>query len=152
MVLFISAFIFYMSAKTAGESNEISGSLLERVLSLFIKDFWSLDDSAREVIIASYHVLIRKTAHFSIFAALGFSAAGFFASFDRIKQMQIPLFATAYTFLYAVSDELHQLFVVGRSGQLTDVLLDTAGGIFGTLIFILILKLYYRRLKGYEAK
>ena len=36
--------------------------------------------------------------------------------------------------LYAASDEIHQLFVPGRSGQLRDVLLDSAGVAAGILL------------------
>ncbi len=37
--------------------------------------------------------------------------------------------------LYAASDETHQLFVAGRSGRVTDVMIDSAGAILGVLIF-----------------
>jgi VanZ family protein len=36
-------------------------------------------------------------------------------------------------FLFASSDEFHQLFVPGRSGRFTDVLIDTAGCTIGIL-------------------
>ncbi len=141
-----------MSSKTAGDSNKISGSLLERILAVMVKDFGSFSEEAREALVTQYQLLIRKTAHFMVYAALGFFASGFWATFSKIKKLLIPIFAVGYVFLYAVSDELHQLFVAGRSGQVTDVLLDTAGGFFGALIFITIIKFYYWRLKGYEAK
>ena len=35
--------------------------------------------------------------------------------------------------LYAVTDEFHQLFVPGRSGQFSDVVLDSAGALAGLL-------------------
>ena len=40
----------------------------------------------------------------------------------------------AVTFLYASSDEIHQLFIPGRSGQFTDVLIDTSGGLAAILV------------------
>ena len=39
--------------------------------------------------------------------------------------------------LYAASDELHQRFVSGRSGEIKDVLLDSSGVAFGILISVL---------------
>jgi VanZ family protein len=39
--------------------------------------------------------------------------------------------ALAMVALYAASDEFHQTFVPGRTGQLSDVLVDTAGGAAG---------------------
>ena len=46
--------------------------------------------------------------------------------------------------LYAISDEIHQLFVPGRSGQVSDVLLDTLGAFTGIMIY----KLIYNKIKG----
>lgn len=43
--------------------------------------------------------------------------------------------------LYACTDEIHQIFVPGRSAQFRDVLIDTLGASFGTLIAYLIIKL-----------
>ncbi|MBB1503242.1 VanZ family protein, partial [Candidatus Saccharibacteria bacterium] len=45
------------------------------------------------------------------------------------------------SFLYACTDEIHQIFVPGRSAQFRDVLIDTLGASFGTLIAYLIIKL-----------
>ena len=35
---------------------------------------------------------------------------------------------------FAVSDEFHQLFVPGRSGNIKDVFIDTAGSVSGILL------------------
>ena len=49
-----------------------------------------------------------------------------------------PVWAVALTSLYAVTDEVHQLFVDGRACRFTDWLIDTAGGLTGALVFLLI--------------
>ena len=50
--------------------------------------------------------------------------------------------------IYAFSDEIHQLFVLGRSGEFRDVLIDFCGSILGYFIinrFFLIKKsLHFR--------
>ncbi len=46
------------------------------------------------------------------------------------------------SFLYACTDELHQVFVPGRSAQFRDVLIDTLGASFGAIITYLIVKLF----------
>ena len=43
--------------------------------------------------------------------------------------------------IYAGTDELHQMLIDGRSGQRSDVLLDSAGVMAGVLIAVLILYL-----------
>lgn len=42
--------------------------------------------------------------------------------------------ALALTVLYGISDEIHQLYVPGRHGQLADVLFDTSGGLAMVLV------------------
>ena len=44
-----------------------------------------------------------------------------------------------FCFLYACSDEIHQLFVPGRSGMFTDVLIDTGGAVTGMLVSMLLM-------------
>lgn len=43
-------------------------------------------------------------------------------------------------FLYACSDEIHQLFVEERTSSFVDVLIDTLGALIGSLLFSLIYK------------
>lgn len=47
------------------------------------------------------------------------------------------LFALAIGIEYATIDEIHQLFVDGRSGQFTDVLIDTIGVAIGICVWML---------------
>jgi VanZ family protein len=44
--------------------------------------------------------------------------------------------ALALTVLYAASDEWHQTFIPNRSGQLADVLVDTAGALTVLLVIL----------------
>ena len=64
--------------------------------------------------------LVRKTAHFTEFAVLGFLWSRVFHG----KQLYIPFVLSVLT---AVVDESIQRFVPGRSGQMKDVLIDSAG-------------------------
>ena len=51
--------------------------------------------------------------------------------------------ALVIVFLYACTDEFHQLFIPGRSGEFRDVMVDTCGGIIG---LILISINYFRKI------
>ena len=44
--------------------------------------------------------------------------------------------------LYAISDEIHQGFSPGRSPRIADVYIDTLGVILGTLLILLVIKIY----------
>ena len=43
---------------------------------------------------------------------------------------------------YAVFDEIHQMFIPGRTGMIQDIGIDTLGAFFGILIVISIIKIY----------
>lgn len=69
---------------------------------------------------------VRKLGHFGGYAVLGALAA---------RAAGRPGAALAIGLLYAAADEWHQTFVPGRSGQLSDVLLDTAGTAAGLWVW-----------------
>ena len=86
------------------------------------------------------HHLLRKLGHFTEFAVLGVFVTGTFRNaknFTLFKPLGVCLLA-------AVSDETLQLFISGRSGQLSDVWLGFSGALCGTLLFWLICKLTKR--------
>lgn len=50
----------------------------------------------------------------------------------------------AISSLYAATDEIHQLFVPGRSDQMSDVILDSAGAMAGILVLAAVRKIRSR--------
>lgn len=84
--------------------------------------------------------LIRKVAHMSEYAILALFTyyALIKIAFNKRIIFQITFLIS---FLYACSDEFHQLFISGRSGQFTDVLIDSTG----CLIMLLFLYLWQKR-------
>lgn len=123
-VLFVlwALFIFSNSLMPAVESSDLSGGIsvqLYELLNLNI-DF--------EI----FHTLIRKCAHFAEYAILGV-----FAGLAFKKEYFVRVFALCV--LLASTDETIQLFVEGRSGQISDVLLDSVGACTG-LVFRRLLK------------
>ncbi|MBM7095790.1 VanZ family protein [Bacillus sp. H-16] len=75
--------------------------------------------------------LIRKTAHFTLFGLLGFFL---FLAIHRLNGRTLVTFVLAMLFVvaYAALDEYRQTFIPSRSGLVEDVILDSAGGVFGT--------------------
>ena len=49
------------------------------------------------------------------------------------------------TSFYAATDEFHQLFVAGRSGQIKDVLIDTIGACIGLLVLYFMFKIWQKK-------
>ena len=81
--------------------------------------------------------VLRKTAHVLVYAVL-------FVLFERAlrgerwaRRGSIPA-AWLATFAYACSDEWHQTFVAGRSGQVSDVGFDMLGATLAAAVTLLI--------------
>lgn len=72
--------------------------------------------------------VIRKTAHMTLYAILAF-----YAACSQIK----PSFKKVLLFCacYACTDEFHQLFIPGRSGEIRDICIDCLGACIGFLLF-----------------
>jgi len=116
-------FIFIMSHTNGDSSSNQSGFFVEIILKVINIDRDTLS------------FLIRKAAHMSEYALLLFFIYyGFKKSITYKYTLALSLLIT---FLYACSDEFHQLFIPGRSGQLKDVLIDTTGGLFMLLVIYL---------------
>ena len=113
--------IFMFSSATGEESKEVSENLLSKIIE-FVGNFIS-------------HNTLRKLAHFSEFAALGFCFTGAIHYTFGIKKFYIPLIPS---FLYAVSDEVHQYFVPERACRVFDIFVDTCGVMTGIGIFLLL--------------
>lgn len=74
-----------------------------------------------------FHMLIRKCAHFSEYCILGIIGKNCVSKENYRKMMLLCIGI-------ACLDETIQLFVAGRSGQLSDVLIDSCGILLGTFI------------------
>lgn len=88
--------------------------------------------------------LTRKSAHVVAYIVLGvltYNVARHYRWHSRVK----VLASIGFVGLYAMSDEIHQVYVPGRSGELRDVLLDSAAGAVGVILAYLVYKLYSSR-------
>lgn len=136
-ILLISNFIliFIFSSQNGDDSSSLSKGFIYGILRNFLND-----SNQIEGIIQSIEPLVRKLAHFSIYALSGVWAIGLLETFSIKDEHKIAI-GTLIGFLYAVSDEFHQSFVSERSESPIDILIDTFGFLFGILLIILILKL-----------
>ena len=136
--------IFSFSNDSGVKSTKKSDSLIIRVTHIFVKQ---ISDQKMKNIIKKAIVPVRKSAHFIIYFVLGFLIISFLNEFFLVTYKYI-LITIFICFLYACSDEIHQLFILGRSAQVLDVVLDTIGSTFGCLVY----RLLYLWRKKYEQK
>lgn len=130
MLLALYSMIFGFSAQDGEASGSLSRQVSEKCVDLY-NDLagkgWS--STAREYWVTFVEHPIRKLAHFSEYALLGFLV--FVILMQWNKKRSKYLWAVIWIFLSACGDEIHQYFVPGRYASFSDVLLDTTGGIVG---------------------
>ncbi len=140
LVLIWMGFIFFMSSQTATESDDISMSAAERILIRIYPDFENLTESEQQEIINTANRIVRKGGHMSEYFVL--SALIIFAlGFGQITPFKRAYTAVGLSSVYAITDEIHQLFVIGRSCQITDMLIDALGASIFAGLFLLVVYL-----------
>lgn len=77
--------------------------------------------------------IIHKLGHIGLYGLLGISL--FFAFKQSVQR------ALLFSCIFAISDEIHQSYIIGRSARFGDILLDT----MAALGFILLVRCYVRR-------
>ncbi len=141
LVLGIMGMIFYMSAQPAEASGAMSGGFTTSILSWIVPNFEEMTPEAQRSLCGTVEVVIRKLAHFSEYAVLGFALLLHIHQIEKRTLVRLPwLWAWCVGVLYAASDELHQGFVPGRSPGVMDVLIDSLGVMAGVGALLLILR------------
>ncbi len=127
------AIIFYFSSQTGAESAEMSDAFIEHAL------HW---DIANSLVVLSdlLSILVRKGAHaFVYFVQTGLLLLPLTSLLKSPKARGAS--ALGGCAVLAALDEVHQLFVPGRSGKLSDVLIDVLGGACFLLFLWLVKKI-----------
>ena len=131
--------IFYLSHQTADDSSLLSGSLIRKVASFI---FPNLSSASLDSLVSSLQFIVRKGAHFSLYGVLGVLAFVTMVTYSKIHLALRSLFSFLISALYSMSDEYHQTFIKGRSGEIRDIIIDCAGALLGILIALAIYGLH----------
>ncbi len=138
----VMAGIFLFSAETGDESAATSGRFTTLVANALLDE--DATEEVRTAMTARVSFIVRKGAHFSIYALLG-ACTCFAMQFQPVMPRWRYGIAFVVSALYAATDEWHQSFVPGRSGNMRDVLIDASGVLFGLFLFWCVRALIARR-------
>lgn len=149
LLIFQMIFIFTMSSFGHTSSDAQSNLFVDFIAQIFPHVRHGLENNL--ISLSTLIFLVRKTAHFTEYAILG---SLFFINLrntpkDLIKRPLVM--SILFSLLYACTDELHQIFVPGRSAQFRDVLIDTLGASFGIAITYLTIK-FFAKIKTCSQK
>ena len=124
--------IFILSSDNDIKSTKKSDGIIIRTTEFILNR--KLTDKEKELYIDKYVVIVRKSAHFTLYFLLGLFFCSFLKEFD-LSNKKILIYTIIFVFIYACSDEIHQLFISGRSGEIIDVFIDTLGGVTSSIIY-----------------
>ena len=145
LVILWMGFIFYMSNSIGSES----GSKSKNIIMFIVNKYDKITNASKERIeyhkseefIKKVNFYFRKVCHFSEYFILEILLFSFLIVLNHYTLLKCSLFSIGISILYAASDEFHQTFVNGRSGQIKDVLIDSSGAIIGTLLVVIIYRI-----------
>lgn len=135
LTIVCAAAIFMFSRQNGTDSAGLSDSLLHKLIAVYERIFPERGLPSPERLKALGY-LLRKAAHLFIYFLLGILSC--WSGWALFRRWYSPA-ALLFCFLYACTDELHQSFSMGRNGVFSDVLLDTAGALFGIIYMTLLI-------------
>ncbi|SDQ12968.1 VanZ family protein [Carnobacterium viridans] len=115
---------------------------IKELLLIFLVGYfvYSLSIGVRQALVPpDLHHFIRKNAHFFIYLILGVLVK-YALNSTGVSEFKSVTISLLICVAYAFSDEIHQLVVPGRGGQLSDVVIDSYGAGLGILLQLTFVK------------
>lgn len=147
LVIIWASVIFFMSSMDTNESNSKSKTVINDIVEKSVETTNELgitnkqpSESNKKKVIDKLNQPLRKAAHaseyfiFTILILIALKNSG-------VKGNEKFIIALGICFIYACTDEYHQTFVNGRTGQFSDTLIDTFGGFISCLMYTFMMKI-----------
>lgn len=115
------------------KSDQVAKTTINTVSNITGKNY---SNKEKEDFVLKSRFIIRKTAHFTLYFILGVLIYITLKSYNIDKN--IVLYSILFCFIYAISDELHQIFSNGRTFKVVDIIIDTmASSISSNLSYLI---------------
>lgn len=131
--------IFYFSHQQGTESSNTSKKVSIAIVNVLdIKN--EMPKEQKEEMAKTIEPIIRKLSHYTLYMLGGILIINCMNAYIK-KDTRIVIYSTIIGVLYAISDEIHQLFVSGRSGKIQDVIIDSVGIFTGIAVYLFVKKI-----------
>jgi len=129
LIIILCAIIFIFSSEPADKSSNTSGGFIKFIIE--INPFTAnLKEVEKIELQENLSYIVRKGAHFTIYTLLGLLLMSYINTYELdLKNKSLISFIFGVT--YAITDEVHQYFVPGRSCEFRDVCIDGSGVLLG---------------------
>lgn len=154
-VIFWMGVIFGMSHQVAEVSSAMSGGIIDQIIQIIFPRFEEYSLAKQILYMERLEIIVRKGAHFSEYTVLGgllARALYHLSGSEHTSKKNWCIKSWGIGVLYAMTDEIHQLFIDGRSGQLSDVMIDTSGVLLGVVLYAMVRKFVNNNLTDNKLK
>ena len=154
ILILLLAITFIVIFNFSNEDSIKSGNTSKKITNEITKNIDSiqkLDKVEKTKELDRIESIIRKIAHFSLYTLVGILLMAICSTYNLNEKIRI-IISLLSGIVYAISDEIHQMFIAGRTAKPTDVFIDTLGVILGIVITMLILKITSNRNKKEKSK
>lgn len=132
LMLFWMIVVFMLSAEPSKKSENTSDNFTKII-------FNNITDKR----VQELSFIVRKSAHFTLYT-LGGMCICVSVMLNYNKSSKKYLISFIIGSIYAITDEIHQFFVPGRSCELRDVIIDSSGILIGIIIIKCFEKVIYK--------
>ncbi len=137
VVLLIMLLIFIFSSQPATQSNKLSKQVTAVIIEIIERaGLFDGGDMSAEEIASLFNRQARKYAHAGVYLLLAFFTMKAL-QLSGIRGFKAVFLSLAICVVYAVIDEIHQLYVPGRGAEFSDIVIDTSGACLGILIYLM---------------
>ena len=123
--------IYSLSNMDSYHSNKISKKSISKAIEITEKNT-SKETQYKKVKTLNYP--IRKITHMFLYFILSILIISLLSNIQNNKYLSI-IITLGICLIYASLDEYHQTFIVGRTGQIKDVIIDMIGSIIGCFLY-----------------
>lgn len=141
VILFWVILIFSLSAQPVRKSDKLSKKVTVNIIKMIEKVAPQVEMDLQRT-----NHLLRKKAHFFLYLVLGMLVLNIIRK-SGVKGCKGIFISLLICIVYAISDEIHQLFVPGRGAQVMDVFIDSGGAFAGIILYQIIRFLFLSRRK-----
>ena len=143
LVILWMSVIFSFSSADGELSSSMSNRLIIRITETIKHK--KLTEDEKEYTLERFDPFVRKAAHCIEYFILAILVYLTLIDFN-LTNKRLLIYTMLICILYAISDEIHQLFVSERAGRILDVLLDSLGSFLAVNICLFIHKLKHKKL------
>ena len=122
--------IFSFSNQVGNVSTDSSSRLINFINNLFKINLYEFKYSV---------FIVRKLAHMFLYFILFILCYNCFKKYELKKY---NLYSLGFSLIYSISDEIHQLFIVGRTFKIMDIGIDFLGALIGFIFLKIINKVF----------